>query len=244
MKKLFVLLSLSGAVLLNGAPTLDLYCGSTMAKAMKQISDKFEAKTGVHINIIKGGSGKLYRTILVRDSGDLYFPGSYKFIKNDKNGIFGYKKLIGYNKAIILVQKGNPKNIRNLGDFIKPNIKVVLGAKNTGSVGKITHTILKLYKDENYYEKVYAKALKAPTSLEIIQALKTKKADTSINWKAAAFMDDNANYVDFVDIPYIAPKQKLILTVVNYSKHPLLAKEFVDFAASRENKKFMKSKGF
>jgi molybdate transport system substrate-binding protein len=224
------------------AESLNLYCGVTMSEAMQEIADKFEAKTGVKVNIIKGGSGKLYKTILKKKSGDLYFPGSYKFIVDDENNLFGYQKLMGYNKAVILVQKGNPKHIKGLEDFTRQGIKVVLGDKNSGSVGKITKRILTRFKDEKFFKQVYDKAIKVPTSVEIMKNLKAKLADVSINWRAAAYKGDNKEFVDFINIPYIAPKQKLVLTVVKYSKNPELAKKFVKFAF--KNKKIMKERGF
>jgi molybdate transport system substrate-binding protein len=143
-----------------------------------------------------------------------------------------------------LVQKGNPKHISNLGDFAKANIKVVLGDKNTGSVGKITKSILTLYKNENWFDEVYEKSIKVPTSVEIIETLKNNQADVSINWKAAVFKKDNNDFVDFINIPYIAPKQKLFLTTIKFSKNLGIAKEFVDFVFAKENKRFIKSKGF
>ena len=242
MKKIILLLVVGAS--LFAAPTLEFYCGITMADAMRVIADKFEAKTGVHINITKGGSGSLYKKILKIKKADLYLPGAEKYITDDKNDMFIFKRLIGYNRPVILVQKGNPKHIKNLGDFIKPNIRVIIGDNHSGSVGKIAKKILTRYKDEIYYNAVYKKALKAPTSVEIIQALKEDRADTSINWKAAAFKGDNENYVDFIKIPYIAPKQKLILAVVKYTLHQDIAEKFVRFVANKENKKYLKSKGF
>jgi len=241
MKK-FILLLVGTS--LFAAPTLEFYCGATMAEAMRVIANKFEAKTGVHINITKGGSGSLYKKLLKNKKADLYLPGAEKYITDDKNDMFIFKRLIGYNRPVILVQKGNPKHIKNLGDFIKPNIRVVLGDEKSGSVGKIAKKILTRYKDETYYNDVYKKALKAPTSVEIIQALKEDRADTSINWKAAAFKGDNENYVDFIHIPYIAPKQKLILAVTKYTLHSDIAEKFVRFVANGKNKKYLKSKGF
>jgi molybdate transport system substrate-binding protein len=242
MRKLIFLLGLS--VSLFAVPTLKFYCGVTMAKAMRMIANKFEAKTGAKIIIIKGGSGSLYKKILHSQSGDLYLPGADKYIKDDQNGLFVYTRLVGYNRPVILVQKGNPKGITGLDDFLNPAVRVVIGDKHSGSVGKITKKILTTYKGEKFYQKVYNRAKKVPTSVEIVQALKADMADTSINWKAAAFDGDNSKYVDYINIPYIAPKQKLILAVIKYSLHPELAKQFVDFATQAENKALMKSKGF
>ena len=240
MKKVFFLLILMSS--LFAEPILKFYCGATMVKAMRELANKFEEQNNVKIVIIKGGSGKLYKKILKTKDADLFLPGASSYILEAEGTLFPYKKLIGYNKAVILVQKGNPKGIRDLNDFDRKDVRVILGKKNTGSVGKVTQKILTRFRGEEFYEKVYKKALKAPTSLEIIQALKEDKADTSINWKAAAFMDDNEKYVDFVNIPYIAPKQKLFLAVVKYSQYPALSKKFVDFVF--KNKLYLKKKGF
>jgi len=240
MKKLLMVMGLISMGM--SEPILQFYCGATMAKSMRVLSDKFETQENVKVNIIKGGSGKLYKRILLKKDADLFLPGSDAYIKQDTNNLFSHKRLIGYNKPVLLVQKGNPKNIKSLDDFENPKIRIVLGAKNSGSVGKITKKILTTFKGEDFYEKIYNKALKAPTSIEIIQALKDNKADVSINWKAAVYMDDNENYVDYENIPYIAPKRPLYLVVVKYSQHPKLAKKFVDFIF--KNKKYLKSKGF
>jgi len=240
MKKLLFLFVIVTS--LFSEPILKFYCGATMAKAMRELANRFEAQNNVRIVVIKGGSGKLYKKIVTTKDADLYLPGAQVYITNDKDGLFTYKKLIGYNRAVILVQKGNPKGIRDLNDLDRNDVRVVLGMKNHGSVGKITKKILIKFRGEEFYEKIYKKAIKAPTSLEIIQALKADKADTSINWKAAAFMDDNEKFIDFVTIPYIAPKQKLFLAVVKYSQYPDIAKKFVDFVF--KNKRFMRQKGF
>ena len=240
MKKFISTLFIATSVFATS--TLNFYCGSTMSKAMRELANKFEEQMNVKIVITKGGSGKLYRELIKMKDVDLYLPGAASYINNDTNNLFTYKKLIGYNKAVILVQKGNPKNIKDLNAFNKPNIKIVIGHKKSGSVGKIAKKILTLFKGEEFYEQVYKRAIKAPTSLEIVQALKNKQADVSINWKAVVFMDDNEEYLDYINIPYIAPKQKLFLTVTKYSKHPMLAKSFVNFVF--KHKSFLKKKGF
>jgi len=239
MKKLLLAIFLLTG--LYAEPILKFYCGATMAQTMKELASKFEKDHNVKIIIIKGGSSKLYKQILANKDADLFLPGAPSYIKNDKNNIFTYKKRIGYNRAVILVQKNNPKLIRDLNDFTNSNIKVVLGNEKSGSVGKITKKILIKYKGKEFFEKVYNKAQKVPTSLEIVQAVATNQADASINWKAAA-MGQYKDKLAFVPIPYIAPKQTLILAVTKYSKYPDIAKEFVDFVF--QNKAYLKSKGF
>ena len=240
MKKIFLAFILISG--LFAEPILKFYCGSTMAGVMSDLAKKFEVENNVKIIIIKGGSGKLYKQILDKKDADLYLPGAHSYITNDKNNLFLYKRLIGYNKAVILVQKGNPKGIRDLNDFDREDIKVVLGNEKSGSVGKIAKKILTTFRGEKYYQKIYEKAIKVPTSLEIVQALKEDRADISINWKAVVFMDDNKKFIDYVNIPYIAPKQKLFLALVKYSQYPDISKKFINFVF--KNKLYLKQKGF
>jgi len=238
MKKILFLMMVVSSVF---AVELKFYCGSTMSYAMQKIANKFEANTGIKVNIIKGGSGALLKTIIKKQDGDLYFPGSYKFLRKNPD-LFSYIKHLGYNKAVILVKKSNPKNITNLDDFVRNGIKPVLGIYNKGSVGKISKQILIAYKGKKFFNQVYKKAIKEPTSLEIVNDIKNDKADVSIDWKAVVFMGDNKDYLDYIPILYVAPKQNLEIAVVNFSKHKKEAKEFIDFA--RKNMKFFQSQGF
>jgi len=241
MKKvLFFLLVLITS--LFSKPILKFYCGSTMSEVMGELVHKFEKENNVKIVIITGGSGKLYNQITEKKDADLYLPGSQNYIKNDKNKLFLYKRLIGYNKAVILVAKSNPKGIRDLNDFTRDDVRVVLGNENSGSVGKIAKKILIRFRGEKYYKEVYEKAIKVDNSLEIVNLIKTKKADISIDWKAVVFSKDNKNYIDYLDIAYIAPKQKLFLALVKYSQYPDIAKKFIDFVF--KNKLYLKNKGF
>ena len=238
MKKILFLIVMVSSVF---AVELKFYCGATMASAMQKIANKFETQTGVKVDIIKGGSGKLLKTIIKKQDGDLYFPGSYKFLKQNPD-LFTHIKHLGYNKAVILVKKTNPKNIKNLNDFERDDIKVVLGIYNKGSVGKMSKQVLIAYKGKKFFNKIYKKAIKEPTSLEIVNDIKSDKADVSINWKAVIFMNDNKQYLDYIPILYVAPKQDLRIAVINFSKHKKEAIQFVNFA--RQNMKFFRSQGF
>ena len=238
MKKLIFLMMVVSSVF---AVELKFYCGSTMSYTMQKIANKFEKQTGIKVNIIKGGSRKLLKTIIKKQDGDIYFPGTYKFLTQNPD-LFSHIKHLGYNKAVIIVKKSNPKNIVNLNDFIRNDVRVVLGIYNKGSVGKISKQILISYKGKIFFDKVYKKAIKEPTSLEIVNDIKNNKADVSIDWKAVIFMDDNKKYLDYIPILYVAPKQDLRIAVVNFSKHKKEAIQFVNFA--RKNMKFFQSQGF
>jgi len=239
MKKILLSIGLISSLF---STNLNFYCGITMADGMQHLSNEFEkTHPNIHINITKGGSGSLFKKLIAKKNIDLYLPGKDSFINKHKD-IFIYTKKIGYNKAVMIVQKGNPKHIKNLDDFLRNDIKVILGNSNKGSIGKMTKNIFIKYGGEEFFIKVYKKAKVVPTSAEIMNAFKNKDTDLSINWKAAVYKGDNREFVDIINIPYIAPKRKLILAVTKFSQHPKIAKEFVDFVF--KHKSYLKSIGF
>jgi len=77
---------------------------------MVEMAKIIEKKHNCVIKIIQGGSKDLYESLSYSKKGDLYLPGSTSYIKSNlKDGYLLENKYIGFNKAAIFVQKGNPK---------------------------------------------------------------------------------------------------------------------------------------
>jgi len=245
MKKLFFILIMINA--LFAKDELLFYCGITMVKPMSKISKIIEQKYNVKIKIIQGGSGDLYDSLYNSKKGDLYLPGSESYIKKHlKDKLFGYRKYVGYNQIAIFVQPNNPKNVKSLNDLIRDDLSVSLGNPETCSMGKASVKVLKKYGGEEFLEKVEENILLySIDSRDFNQLLKSNQIDTGLNWKATAFFPANRGKIDIVEIDEkYAPKKKLILTMLNFSKHKDIVKKFIDFATSKEGKKIMKQYGF
>ena len=246
--KIFLIISLIFSFALSKEkPTLIFYCGITMVTPMKVISKKIEKKHNCIIKIVQGGSQDLYDSLKLAKKGDLYLPGSDSYIKKYlKDGYFLDRVLIGYNQASIFVKKGNPKGIKNLDSLVDENIGTVLCNPKSGSVGKMTKKILIKYKGEEFFDEAFDMAAEIGTdSRSLNNSLKKDEIDMTINWKATAFLKDNYKYIDIIDIdPKYAPKKKLVLTLLSFSKHKKIAKDLINYAASQEGQKIMKQYGF
>jgi len=245
MKKVIFLLLLS--VVLFAKDELLFYCGITMVKPMSKIAHIIENKYNVKIKIIQGGSGDLYDSLSSSKKGDLYLPGSDTYIKKHlKEGLLGYRKYVGYNQIGLFVLPTNPKNVKNLEDLIRDDLSVSLGNPDTCSMGKESVKVLKRYKGEKFLEEVEDNiVLYAADSRDFNQLLKFKQIDTGLNWRATAFFPENKGKIKVIRIDEkYAPKKKLILTLLTFSKHKEIAKAFIDLASSKEGKKIMKDYGF
>ena len=221
-----------------------VYCGITMIKPMSEIAAIMEAEEACKITITKGGSGNLLKAIAVNQVGDLYLPGSESYINTGlKEGWIIDSVAVGHNKAALMVQKGNPRQIpEDLLSLTNPHYYVVIGDADSGSIGRETKRILER---REVYAAVMANARHLTTdSKDLIRALREKKADLVINWYATATWLENKAYVTAIPIDgrYATPK-KLVLGLLKTTRYPEIAKRFMAYAASDAGRAIFRKHG-
>ncbi len=210
-----------------------IYCGITMIKPMSEIARIIEKQENCKIIITKGGSGNLLKSIRVNKVGDLYLPGSDSYIKTSiKEKLVVDTVFVGYNKAAIMVQKGNPKGITaKLDNLTSKDYYVVIGNPDSGSIGRETKKILD---KKGIFEKAQDNARAITTdSKDLVLVLKRKEADIVINWYATSTWDENVSYMDVLPIDeQYAAKKKLVIGLLTTSKYPEIAGKFMEYAGS------------
>jgi sulfate transport system substrate-binding protein len=140
-----LILGLSAAAVMMGAahaadltllnvsydPTRELYVGLN-----KAFAEKFKAETGKSVEIKQshGGSGRQARSVIDGLAADVVTLAlAYDVDEIADRGLIApdWQKKLPHNAApytstiVFLVRKGNPKNIRDWDDLIRPGIKVV-----------------------------------------------------------------------------------------------------------------------
>ncbi len=223
-----------------------IFCGITMIKPVLEIAEIIEKQENIEIIITKGGSGNLLKSILYTRAGDLYLPGSEKYfqiIERDHPGIILDTALVGHNKAVIMVQKGNPKGIiSDLMNFTSKEYAVVIGNANSGSIGKETKSI---FEKKGIYNSVISNAMQLTTdSKDLVKVLVNKEADLVINWYAVSTWDENKSAIEVMEIdPKFAETKKLIIGLLKYSQHIESARSFISYASSSRGKAIFKKYG-
>jgi len=222
-----------------------LYCGITMVRPMTEIAQVFEKRENVKINIAQGGSEDLFQSAKKSGAGDWYLPGEPSYYQlHLKAGQFGEYVTVGYNQMALMVQKGNPKGVKpDPKEMLRRDLVAIIGNAESGSVGKEAKAILDQL---GIYPKVIRQAaFLAPDSRSLVNAMKKGEGDIAMNWRAVGFFPDNASKIDVVDLdPKLAKPQALLLVQLKSSKHPELAKRFMNYTASEEGQAIFRKHGF
>jgi molybdate transport system substrate-binding protein len=221
-----------------------IYCGITMIKPMSDIARIIEKQENCRIIITKGGSGNLLKSIKINKVGDLYLPGSDSYIKTClQEDIVADTMFVGYNKAALMVQKGNPKGITaDLTNLTSKEYSVVIGNPDSGSIGRETKKILE---KRGIFQEVEVNVLKMTTdSKELVRVIKDREADIAINWYATSTWTENVSCVDVLGISEkYARKKKLVIGLLRTSKYPEIARKFMEYAASEQGQELFRKYG-
>lgn len=221
-----------------------IYCGITMIRPMTEIAEIIETQENCKIIVTKGGSGNLLKAININKVGDLYLPGSDSYIKKCvTDGLVTDTVFVGYNKAAIMVQKGNPKKITaDLDNLTNKDYIVVIGNPNSGSIGRETKKILD---KKGIFRAVEENVQQLTTdSKDLFFVLKDKQADVVINWYAVATWPENEPYVDVVPIAAeYASKNTLVIGLLSMSRYPDIARKIMDYAASEKGHRIFNKYG-
>jgi molybdate transport system substrate-binding protein len=191
-----------------------IYCGITMVRPITELARQFEQAEKVRVTISQGGSEDLYQSAKRSRLGDIYFPGEPSYRARHLA-----EGLLGYHKLVGYNQ-----------------VAIIVPKGNPKQVKPDLQELLR---------KDLVFILGNAESGSIGQEGKRGEGDVALNWRATAFFPDNAPHLDVVDLDTrIAEPQALLLIQLNFSKHPLLAQKFIDFAASPEGQAVFRKYGF
>jgi molybdate transport system substrate-binding protein len=255
MKKILTLLGIFSIILvlsLSGCtekeskePQIQAYVGAGMQQPMDEIGKEFEKKYHIKVNYDYAGSGPLYSEIIASNKGDIYMPGAYFYINelSKKGYILNYSNITKHI-PVIVVKKGNPKNITSLKDLEKSGVKVALGDENI-AIGRTFTKILKnAEKDYPNISKEIDKnvVVRGGTVKQTLLYVELGQADAAVVWRADAIEESNK-----VDIIPINPKYNVVKTVpiaiLNTTKNKKDAELFYNFV-NTDGKAVFKKYGF
>ena len=208
-----------------------LFCGAGIRPAAAEIAEEFARRHGVTVECDYAGSEVLLGRIKLSGRGDLYMPGDVHYIDQaDRQGLIAARGRACYFVPVILVRKGNPKQIHTLSDLTRPGIKVGLGDPQACAIGR---KCSKIFAKNNISEADIERNVpfRSLTVNELGNHIKLGMLDAVIVWDAVA-----AYFADDAEVVPIPTERNVISTVVvgvlKSSKHPELCGKFIEFVGS------------
>jgi len=220
-----------------------LYCGAGIRPPAEELIAAFFAETGIKVLPDYAGSETLLSKIKISRRGDLYMPGDRHYVEQaDKAGMILSHNLVSYWVPTILVQKGNPKGIRDLEDLLKPGLKVGFGDPNACAIGRITWQILVkggISREDLESNLTY----QSMTVNELGMQIQARSLDAVIVWDAMA-----RYYSQHGDQVSIASEKNIVSTVdvgvLKFTKNKKLAEKFVAFLTSKSGREIFRKHNY
>lgn len=224
---------------------LFVYCGAGIRPAMEAVREEFTRETGIPVEVTYAGSGCLLSMLTFARSGDLYVPGERYYLEQARaEGHISDEAVAAHFVAVVMVRKGNPKEVRGLGDLARPDVRVGIGQPETVACGRVARQLLeKAGIWQEVKANIDARGAYTGTAVELSNALSLNALDAAINWDAMAYLAR-----DGVDILTI-PREKNIdveipVGTLSWSQHRTEAARFTAFVVSEAGKRCFGAHGY
>ena len=222
---------------------LMVYCAAGVREPVQEIAGRFEARTGVPVDLTFANSGYLLGQIETTRQGDVYVPGDMGFAREagERNLIIGEPVVFCHFVPVLLVRKGNPKGVMRVTDLARPGMKLAL-ADPSAAIGKVQSALIAKHglSDKDLAANT---SVSPATVTDVAMAVKLGTVDVGIVWDAVGrmFLPDT----DIIDIPLennvVASVSGCVLAS---TKNPRAARAFLDFLVSEEGRGILRTKGY
>lgn len=127
----------------NNTEPLILFCAASNRAVMETIRTEYEKEFKRSVQIQYGPSQTLLSSIEVSRTGDLYLPADDGYIEVGRvKELIAEVLPIAKMHAVIVVQRGNPKSIKNLKDLYRSDVRFVQASPESAAIGKLTQNAL------------------------------------------------------------------------------------------------------
>jgi len=249
----------------GGGDKLTLVAYSTPREAYEQLIPAFQktdAGKGISFSQSYGSSGDQSRAIQNGLAGDVVAlslePDMTKLVDaglvaKDWNA-GDHKGMVTDSVVVLVVRKGNPKNIRTWDDLVKPGIEVI--EPNPFTSGGAKWNVMAAYGAQLKAGRTHEQAVawleqmfrnvpvQDKSAREALQTFIGGKGDVMLAYENEAITAQQKEQA----VDYVVPDNTILIenpiAVVNKSKNATASKAFVDFLLSTEAQTIFAQKGY
>lgn len=166
-------------------PRIVLFAGSMFNQAVEETLTEFVQREGVDVERIYNGCGILVGQIRAGAQPDAYLSCDVRFMDAVQERFLPSTDL-SQNPLVIIVQAGNPKDIRDLEDLAGENLRVGLAHPEKSALGAITNALLR---EQGHLETITTRGnwvQEAPQGDFLVNAMRTGALDAALVYASNA----------------------------------------------------------
>lgn len=209
-----------------------VYCAAGMRVPLEEIARNYEEENRTPIVIQYGGSNTLLSQIEVARQGDLFLAADdmYLNLAREKQLVREIVPLATM-RAVIVVRKGNPKNVASIEDLLK--LKLAAANPDQAAIGDETRRRLIASGDwERFDQSVRERGVYKPTVGEVANDVLLGSVDAGIVWDAVAAQHPDLETVAIAELA--ESRAEIALGILTDSTQPAAALRFARFVAARD----------
>jgi molybdate transport system substrate-binding protein len=239
-----------GGDVVEQGSTLTILAASSLTDAFGELANTFEEQNeGVEVQQSFGASSDLLAQIQQGAPADVFASAAEEEMDTaEKDGLVsGTPRVFVKNREVIMVPEDNPANINSLEDMAKPNIKLVLAAKDVPAADYAVEILGKADKEygPDFEDDVLSNVVSREADVRAsVNRVVVGDADATFGY-ASDYTPDTRNKVKVIPIP---PDLNIIATypiaALKDAEDPELAREWVDLVTSEEGQKVLEKWNF
>jgi molybdate transport system substrate-binding protein len=221
-------------------PELTLFAGSMLRPAISEAIEQFQLREGVRVSTVFNGCGILVGQMKSGQIPDAYFACDVEFM-NQVSDLFPEPVDVSENELVIVVPKGNPKQIGSLKDLTRPGLRVGIGHEKQCAMGWLTQIT---FKEAGLQEQVMENVtVEVPAGDMLVNQMRAGSLDAAVVYLSnAAGAGDILDAVQIQGLPCAIAVQPW--AVYKDSKFPQTANRLFQLISSPEIQADFEAEGF
>lgn len=223
---------------------LTIYCAAGLRAPLEQVAERYREEFGVTIDVQYGGSNTLLNQLEIDKFSDvdLYLAADdlYTDAAREK-GLAAEVLPIAYQRPVIAVQQGNPKNITSFEDLLSDQVVLALPDPDHAAAGRVAHERLSAAADgrQSLWDRLEQHVVERrrgvfkPTINDVAADIKLGSVDAGIVWDSTIAMPSFRDELEAVFLPELAGPPNLVsICVLNSSRRPTTALRFARYVSA------------
>ncbi len=209
----------------NGEITV--LCGTSFKAPMEKLVEMYKSQTGQTVLLSFGGSEDLLPHVKAKAAGDLFVTHSPYMQETEDAGSLLREVPVGFLAPVLVVAKGNPKDIKSIDDLAGDGVSVVLPNPKYSTCGEMVDKLLQKKGIKQAVLKNVGGAM-VRDHAKVGNHLKLGTRDAGIMWNGVAknFADD----IEIVAAPYEYDDEiGVSIMGLSYTSNKDQVEKFLDF---------------